>query len=449
MDDQLKRRVSLIGINAIMAALSLFLAAFTIFEVVLNSSRYAELERTSSEYASYVDTAAGLSEASDFLTTEVRKFVNFKDKKYLDEYFNEATVAQRREKALDVIREKFGDSEITRRLSSARNYSEQLEEIEYYAMRLVVEGMKYDLEEYPDEIKNVELSNGDMAVESFSQLAVAINMVTNEEYETYKSKIRENATMCVQMIYEEAMNAQAQISEKTLKSIRLQEIFIFLLIAVIVATAVMNIVLMFRPLRKSEEAIRRGEKIAMKGSREMQFFAAAYNRIFEKNVKRSEQLSYESTHDGLTGLLNRTAFDKAIEEENWSRVALLIVDVDGFKTIDDTYRHSTGDAVLRLVAETLLTTFRADDRVYRLGGDEFAVVMIGAGHEQEETIRQKYREMQAKTEEKKEEFYGATLSVGAAFGNWITNSQDIFKKADTLLYEVKKHGKNNIKIETR
>ena len=229
-----------------------------------------------------------------------------------------------------------------------------------------------------------------------------------------------------------------------MRSVRLQEILIIILLVICSATAFLSIFLIIKPLRRSKAAIDRGEFIKVAGSSEMRFFATAYNAIYERIVKKSEKLSYEATHDALTGIWNRAAFDRDIEEETWEHSALLIVDVDGFKKINDTYLHSTGDIVLKSIADTLKTTFRSDDRVYRIGGDEFAVVMVGAGSGNEELIKQKYASMDSRIKENPDKFYGATLSVGVSYGNFKVHSTDIFRSADTALYQVKKNGRNAI-----
>jgi diguanylate cyclase (GGDEF)-like protein len=102
--------------------------------------------------------------------------------------------------------------------------------------------------------------------------------------------------------------------------------------------------------------------------------------------KRShDELEFKASRDALTGLLNRPAVEQevaaAVERLRASGVglSLLFIDLDGFKEVNDSYGHATGDAVLRAVARRIQAAVRADDRVGRLGGDEFLAVLQGVG----------------------------------------------------------------------
>ena len=83
--------------------------------------------------------------------------------------------------------------------------------------------------------------------------------------------------------------------------------------------------------------------------------------------------------DPLTGMNNRRAFDRRLAIPARSRLALLLLDVDGFKTINDTFGHPAGDAALREVAPRLSMTIRQADQAFRLGGDEFALLLPDMG----------------------------------------------------------------------
>ena len=89
-------------------------------------------------------------------------------------------------------------------------------------------------------------------------------------------------------------------------------------------------------------------------------------------------LRYEAEHDAVTGLLSRRAFDIDIEQLDGDEpVSLILVDIDDFKTVNDTFGHDVGDETLRIVATALSANSRHNDRAYRLGGDELAVLLSG------------------------------------------------------------------------
>jgi diguanylate cyclase (GGDEF)-like protein len=89
-------------------------------------------------------------------------------------------------------------------------------------------------------------------------------------------------------------------------------------------------------------------------------------------------LRHDAEHDALTGLLSRRTFDADLELlDDDQPVSLILVDIDDFKSVNDTFGHAVGDDTLRIVAEALAANSRQTDRAYRIGGDEFAVLMPG------------------------------------------------------------------------
>jgi len=115
-------------------------------------------------------------------------------------------------------------------------------------------------------------------------------------------------------------------------------------------------------------------------------YVATFSNISERK-RRETRMRWQAEHDALTGLANRVCFETslavavAVARDNQDDLALLYMDLDGFKAVNDTMGHAAGDKVLTVVAKRLQEVVRADDLVARLGGDEFAVV-IPALHRQ-------------------------------------------------------------------
>jgi two-component system, cell cycle response regulator len=177
-------------------------------------------------------------------------------------------------------------------------------------------------------------------------------------------------------------------------------------------------------------------------------------------VDEAERLAlkrmYETAlHDTLTGLFNRKHLDERIEAEiafarrhKGHELSILMVDVDHFKSVNDTYGHLAGDAVLRAVAASILGTVRAEDFVARYGGEEFVIVARDAGVPAARTLAERVREMIAQgvvTYDGSE--IRVTASVGVA--SMMANGQSLDKTtlletADERLYEAKRAGRNRV-----
>lgn len=149
--------------------------------------------------------------------------------------------------------------------------------------------------------------------------------------------------------------------------------------------------------------------------------------------------------DPLTGLLNRREcvrrMNRYMEDSN-DLAALLIIDVDNFKTLNDTMGHLYGDAVLSGIAEGLLVIFRRDDIVARIGGDEFVIFMPGL--RARDNVIPKLEDIQRLFNRFKDSGKSHTISCSIGVSYYPEHGTDftaLFSKADTAMYHAKKHGK--------
>lgn len=150
--------------------------------------------------------------------------------------------------------------------------------------------------------------------------------------------------------------------------------------------------------------------------------------------------------DALTGLGNRKAFDEALARElarverHGGRLALMMLDMDGFKQVNDTFGHAVGDALLTHFADVLKGTARTSDMVFRFGGDEFAILMPETGEEGVERLNQRLRE--AMLASPMQHGVGAIPlqgSMGVAHWRVGSGARDLIERADAALYEDKRH----------
>jgi diguanylate cyclase (GGDEF)-like protein len=196
----------------------------------------------------------------------------------------------------------------------------------------------------------------------------------------------------------------------------------------------------------------RAECVAAAGILSLLILAMAY--ALALRASRFEAcVAEQARRDPLTGLANRTAIherlDQAFASPNGDRaIALLVIDLDRFKYINDTHGHPLGDELLRVVAQRLCALAGADDLVARLGGDEFAVVQMVAGYGDEAGVLalRICRELAAPYE-----LGSIHASVGASIGVAFATrdamaTSELLKAADMALYAAKAQGRGSVRF---
>ncbi len=174
-------------------------------------------------------------------------------------------------------------------------------------------------------------------------------------------------------------------------------------------------------------------------------------------LKKKLELDHLAYHDTLTNLPNRALFFdrlsqaiKTAHRDN-KKVALLFIDLDNFKEINDTFGHDTGDRVLQIIAQRLEQLVRESDTVARLGGDEFTIVLGELKHGEDSVVlADKILEaIQKPIEIEKHHFY-LSCSIGIAiYPDDAQRAEELIKFADSAMYKAKKEGKNNFQFYTK
>ena len=166
---------------------------------------------------------------------------------------------------------------------------------------------------------------------------------------------------------------------------------------------------------------------------------------------RSETLEHEALTDGLTGMHNRRYFDDAVSEylEQFQRIdkpiGMMVLDLDHFKSVNDTHGHDVGDEVLRQVARCLQEFTRYHDVVARLGGEEFAVVAPNMSREALIKLADRIRRAIASlTIQAGNVHLKVTISVGLAVWDRKETADDLYRRADMQLYQAKRAGRNRV-----
>ena len=164
-----------------------------------------------------------------------------------------------------------------------------------------------------------------------------------------------------------------------------QRILISVLFVETILTFVLILCLIVKPLHIYVNNIKEEKRLDITGAYEFRYLALTYNNIYELNAAnelmlrhQAEDLRHQAEHDPLTGIANRGAFEewKTLLKAKANPLALLIIDVDKFKLVNDGYGHEAGDKVLKKVASLLVETFRETDMPARIGGDEFVIIFM-------------------------------------------------------------------------
>jgi diguanylate cyclase (GGDEF)-like protein/PAS domain S-box-containing protein len=162
-----------------------------------------------------------------------------------------------------------------------------------------------------------------------------------------------------------------------------------------------------------------------------------------------EELAHQAFHDSLTGLSNRAVFRDRVDHalarsaRDDSSLTVLLLDLDGFKTVNDSLGHDAGDDLLVAVGARIQSCGRASDTVARLGGDEFAILLEGEGDKaQATTVADRVlRELAAPFEVRGREVF-VRASIGIAIGSGLaTTTHELIRNADTAMYAAKAAGK--------
>ena len=179
-------------------------------------------------------------------------------------------------------------------------------------------------------------------------------------------------------------------------------------------------------------------------------FVLAIVRDVSKRRVMEEQLSHKASHDSLTGLPNRALFVDRLEHalahtaQNRRQLAILFMDLDDFKYVNDTLGHEAGDRLLAMVAKRLQRSLRDQDTLARFGGDEFAVLVedVMSGHAAVH-VAERILKLLAPPFSLAQEELRVSASVGVALSFHATGDQwgTLLSKADAAMYEAKRKGK--------
>lgn len=208
--------------------------------------------------------------------------------------------------------------------------------------------------------------------------------------------------------------------------------------------------MLFRASIRSEQSFVLSQNVAMRTSQLAHSLALANGEI----SKSSHRLELLANSDSLTGLANRGAFNRRMEQlfdhcrRGQTEVALLLIDLDKFKTVNDTRGHNAGDALLKTVANRLVAVCGKNELPVRLGGDEFGIVLAGA--DLDARVNMLVLEIMKRISQPLT-FGGHEIMPGASIGvafapRHATDGDDLYACADLALYRAKQEGRRQIRF---
>lgn len=428
--------------NYFMIIVSFILYILLLSATAYAAHRYKVLQEATNDYISCEKDAALVAAGSDYLTEQVRLYTMTLDPRYMEHYFTEVHTTRRRDQALEHLSEYPISETAYSYLSAALEHSNALMEQEIYAMKLAAAAGDLDMGTFPQEIQSAALTEEDLALSPEEMTEKARSLVFDLSYQESKELISSNISYFSNSIIAETQQKQEDSARAMRNILTQQEILVSILFLQTILTFILIIRLIVKPLHIYINNIRDEKQLEITGAYEFRYLALTYNNIYELNTANENMLRYRAEHDPLTGIMNRGAFDQLKEflKGQSSPLALLIIDVDKFKQVNDGYGHETGDLVLKRVASLLEENFRSTDYPARIGGDEFAVIVTDITPATKSVIARKIEQINRTLQTPQDGLPAVSLSVGGALSEH-GFTDDLYHGADQALYYVKENGR--------
>jgi diguanylate cyclase (GGDEF)-like protein len=263
------------------------------------------------------------------------------------------------------------------------------------------------------------------------------------------------------VVYDDLVSDLRNDHDAVLRELEQSKRLALLAAAVSVFAIITGAILIGRVIAGSVERLVSGAELFAAGDRdhridvqvppELHQVAEEFNRMIGRIRASEDALADLARRDSLTLLLNRRAFDESLvemfarQQRFGERFALLILDLDRFKHINDTYGHGVGDDVLRTAAQAMAADLRPFDRLFRIGGEEFSVILPGNDSAAALLVAERLRQTVAAHPITVGGItIQATVSVGVAAATIGSQSATLISAADAALYRAKAAGRNQV-----
>ncbi|MBR4321372.1 GGDEF domain-containing protein [Treponema sp.] len=412
------------SLNLLSSFLIVLTAVVFVFIILISyavNKNFGRLKKSLNRYIVSSQSFEMIKSSSNELTELVRLFVINHDERFALSYVDIIENNRSQKSALESLRSVYPENDTAfDRLELAISQADNLIELELYDMRLCYEAIGKSENEIPELIRNIRLSDEDKKLSKEKMQELAVKKIFGNGYLIYKLRVDESCFVTVKIISDEIKNELDFNSESLARNLDRLRILILLLLVI--------------------------NALSMIGLREFKTISSSYRKIYELDRRRAHILLKNAEYDALTGILNRRAYEEICQSSREQRmsIALLLIDMDNFKKINDTYGHAGGDAALKALAEILKDTFRNGDYVARIGGDEFAAVLTDFKPEGFRIVTEKISFINEQLS-RIENIRDVSVSVGIAFAAEGYN-EELYKQADKALYAVKSSGKKSCRI---
>lgn len=420
------------------------LFAITYMSISRVDESYHHVIESSNDCIEGQECAVNLERKSDYLTDEVRLFVISQDTDHLYEYFKEVD-SKNREHMVERLAQICGeeDSDAVEQLSKALQESHALEDSEIHAMKLIAFNLQLAESVLPAPVAEWKLTQEELAMTVEERRLIAYDLVYGEEYLKRKYRIEQSTDKTFKLLTEVMVTRQKESGRALERTLLEQRICTFFMMLLVVSVFGLVGVLLVYPVTQHVRSIQSNKPWKSIGGHEIRYLADIYNHLYAKNAMYREELQYKAEHDALTGICNREIFEqkKDLLRGRDIHIALLLLDIDEFKNVNDSLGHDVGDEALCRVA-SFLKKAEENENVFaaRIGGDEFAVILTEATKEHYPKIQQEIDHLNEILQEGEGGIPSLSVSVGVAFSEK-GYSTELFHQADMALYFTKKHGR--------
>lgn len=434
-------------VSIVMLCIALILFALTIIGIFDFAYKYKKHITTSDNCALAERAIEDLKTGSLYLTEQVRLYVLSEQVEYLSLYFEEADVKRHREKAMETLASILEEPgvNVLWLADSALKKSNELMKTEIRAMKLLAIANNVSKNILPKSFWNFDLSDEELKLSDTEKRARAKLLIFNDGYRNVSRQIISQLSHASDLIKNYALKQKNESRANFNKSLVVMGIYIVLLVFLIIGLLLFIDFLVLKPIRSYIKSIQSDDFLEEIGPAEFRYFAAAFNEIFRLNRQKRIKLQHLADHDSLTGILNRGAYEKISNmlEKSDKPLALILVDVDHFKYINDTFGHKTGDIALKEVAENISHNFNfsSGEYAFRYGGDEFAILVSGVTLADKDLIRKKIDDLNENLKNpKRKNLPPYSVSCGVAFSAHGFYDA-LFSNADKALYFTKNNGR--------